>query len=342
MCPTPSQTRGVTAIADIDYMSLFLSGQFIPAGSLEADLDVTIIDDAEDEPNETFEVVLSALVNADAGDLVGVGTITNDDLALTPIHDLQGDGPASPFANRDVLTRGIVTARKTNGIFIQTADGDDDDRPETSEALFVFTGAVPSPTVAVGDEVRVSGRLVEFRSGSATLPGTLTEISGPAIEIVSSGNPLPTALDLATLLPPPDVVVFENREEQFESFEGMLVTTPLMDVVGPTNGFGELYAVISGVARPFRQPGVDISEALPVEAPPTVPRFDSNFERVMLDSDDARFTVTPGNTVDQRFPLNLAAGAPGAPVRVQACPRTARLRVRQLPRRARCLGDRDR
>ena len=74
----------------------------------------------------------------------------------------------------------------------------------------------------------------------------------------------------------------------------MLVTAPSMDVVGPTNGFGELYAIISGVARPFREPGVDISEELPAEAPPAVPRFDSNFERVMLDSDDARFTRDAG------------------------------------------------
>jgi predicted extracellular nuclease len=233
------------------------------------------------------------------------------------IYELQGDGPLSPFVNDDVLTTGIVTARKTNGFFIQTPDGADDGRPETSEGIFVFTSTVPPQAVQVGDEVRVSGRLAEFRSSSAGQPGTLTEITGPTIETLSSGNMLPASLDLALLLPPPDVVVFTSREAQFERYEGMLVSTPLMDVVAPTNGFGELYAVISGVTRPFRQPGVDVTEVLPIEAPPTVPRFDSNFEGVLLDSDDARFTVTPGNTVDQRFPLNLAAGTPAAPVSVQ-------------------------
>ena len=309
------ETRNVSASADIDYVPLFLSGQFIPAGQLSATHQVTILDDSEDEqPNETFEVILSNLVNADAGDFVGLGTITNDDIVQRPIHELQGDGATSPSVNRDVLTRGIVTARKTNGFFIQTPDGDDDDRAETSEALFVFTGTVP--TVAVGDDVRVSGRLVEFRNSTAARPATLTEITGAAVERLSSGNALPTALALASVLPDPDLVLFTNRDEQFERYEGMLVTAASMDVVGPTNGFGELYAVISGVARPFREPGVDVSEALPAEAPPTVPRFDSNFERVMLDSDDGRFTVTPANTVDQRFPLNVAAGAPGAPVQV--------------------------
>ena len=311
------ETRGGTATPDVDFVPLFLSGQFIPAGQLSATHQVTILDDAEDEqPNETFEVVLSNLVNADPGDLVGTGTITNDDVAFRAIHALQGDGAASPFAGRDVLTGGIVTARKTTGFFIQTADDEDDDRPETSDALFVFTGGVPPQTVVVGDEVRVSGRLVEFRGVGAATPGTLTEITGAAVEHVSSGNALPAALDLASLLPPPGVIVYGSREEQFERYEGMLVAAPAMNVVGPTNGFGELYAVIAGVARPFRDPGVDISEALPAEAPSSVPRFDGNFERVMLDSDDARFTVTPENTIAARFPLNVPAGTPASPVRI--------------------------
>ena len=312
-------TQDVTAAADVDYVPLFLSGQVIPAGELSATHTVTILDDSEDEPlNETFEVELSSLVNVDAGDVVGVGTITNDDIALRAIHDLQGPGASSPLANRDVLTRGIVTARKTNGFFIQTPDDDDDGRPETSEGLFVFTGSVPPQSVAIGDEVRISGRLVEFRSSNAATPGTVTEITGPAVERLSSGNPLPAALELATILPNPDDVVFTSREQQFERYEGMLVTAPSMDVVGPTNGFGELQAVLSGVERPFREPGVDVAEALPVAAPPSVPRFDSNFERIMLDSDDGRFSVTPANTIDERFPLNLPVGAPGAPVRVQS------------------------
>jgi predicted extracellular nuclease len=311
------ETRAGTATSDVDYVALFLSGQFIPAGQLSATHAVAILDDAEDEqPNETFDVVLSSLVNVDPGDLAGTGTITNDDVAFRAIHELQGEDAVSPFANRDVLTRGIVTARKTNGFFIQTPDGGGDDRPETSEALFVFTGTVPAQSLVVGDDVRVSGRLVEFRASGAALPGTLTEITGPAMEHVASSQPLPAAIDLASLLPPPGSIVYRSREEQFERYEGMLVAAPSMDVVAPTNGFGELYAVVSGVPRPFREPGVDIGEALPAKAPPAVPRFDGNFERVMLDSDDARFTVTEENAVAERFPLNLPAGAPGSPVRI--------------------------
>ncbi len=160
-----------------------------------------------------------------------------------PIYELQGEEETSAFEDTDVSTTGIVTARKTNGFFLQVPDVEGDGNPLTSDALFVFTGS--APTVAVGDEVRVVGRLVEFRSSTAATPGTLTEITSPIVTILSSGNNLPTALDLAALLSPPDS--FSSRVQQFERYEAMLVTTPTMDVVGPSNTFGELHAVVSGV-----------------------------------------------------------------------------------------------
>ena len=279
-----------------------------PAGTLSnSTAAIRIAGNEDTDHNDTdFEVLAPNPRNS---------SFVPEPLILQPIHELQGEGATSPSAGRNVLTGGIVTARKTNGFFIQTPEGEDDGRPETSEGLFVFTSSVP--TVAVGDDVRVSGRLAEFRSSSAARAATLTEITGPAVEHLSSGHPLPAALALASLLPNPGQVVFTNRDEQFERYEGMLVTAASIDVVGPTNGFGELQAVISELPRPFREAGIDVSEPLPVEAPPSVPRFDSNFERIMLDSDDGRFSVTPANTVDERFPLNLPVGAPGSPVRIE-------------------------
>ena len=225
-----------------------------------------------------------------------------------PIYELQGEEETSAFKDTDVSTTGIVTARKTNGFFLQVPDVEGDGNPLTSDALFVFTGS--APTVAVGDE----GRRRRPPCGvplvvSAATPGTLTEITSPIVTILSSGNTLPTALDLAALLSPPDS--FSSRVQQFERYEAMLVTTPTMDVVGPSNTFGELHAVVSGVARPFREPGVDISKPLPVDAPAGVPRFDGNFERVMLDSDDL---VDAAGV--RRPRLDLPVGTPDAPVRV--------------------------
>ena len=56
------------------------------------------------------------------------------------IHAVQGAGAASPYAGQDVTTTGIVTALKTNGVFIQSPDSAVDADPATSEGLFVFTG----------------------------------------------------------------------------------------------------------------------------------------------------------------------------------------------------------
>ena len=33
--------------------------------------------------------------------------------------------------------------------------------------------------------------------------------------------------------------------------------------VAPTNGFGEIVTVLEGVARPFREPGIEISLPVP-------------------------------------------------------------------------------
>jgi uncharacterized protein len=104
--------------------------------------------------------------------------------------------------------------------------------------------------------------------------------------------------------------------DQFERYEGMLVTTPSMDVVAPSNIFGEFYAVISGNPRPFRERGIDVAEVLPADAPATVDRFDGNFERVMLDSDD--FMIAPATPPVRRPRLDLPAATPLAPVRVMS------------------------
>ena len=299
-------TRDVTAQANVDYVPLVLTSQVIPDGTLQATHTVSLLDDSEDEqPNERFEVVLTDIVSPDAGDTVGLGTIGNDDVPLRTIEELQGDGPVSAFDGRDVVTSGVVTLRKANGFFIQSPDDEADDRPETSNALFVFTSS--TPTVSVGDAVRVAGALDEFRGASAELAGTLTEIVSPAVVTLSTGNPLPAPLDLAAILTAPA----ETREAQLERYEGMLVSVAALDVVAPTNAFGELFGVLPGTARPFREPGVDASQPVPPEAPATVPVFDSNLERIMLDTDDG---LTSEGV--RRPRINVATRGPGAPASV--------------------------
>ena len=75
-------TNGVgTATAGADYTAVSATTITIPAGSLSntADVDVDILEDALDEDDETFEVVLSTPTNATIADGTGVGTIQDND-----------------------------------------------------------------------------------------------------------------------------------------------------------------------------------------------------------------------------------------------------------------------
>lgn len=115
------------------------------------------------------------------------------------IHDIQGATHISPYVGQSVaISPSIVTAIRTGssgGFWMQEPNPDGNDA--TSEGIFVFTAATPS--VAVGDNVSVSGLVAEFRAGLPSLNNlTITEISGPSISVISSGNPLPTPIVIGT------------------------------------------------------------------------------------------------------------------------------------------------
>ena len=241
------------------------------------------------------------------------------------IHEIQGTGATTPYLGIDVTTSGIVTAKKSNGFFLQTAsDGDND--PLTSQALFVFTSSTPA--VSPGDAVIARGTATEFfnlTQVEATLPGD--------VSVQSSGNPVPAALTVTTVMLDPD-----GPADQLEPFEGMRVHADTLISVAPTNGFGETFTVLPGVARPMREPGIEISAPVPPD-PTTgipdccIPRFDENPERIMVDSDGlagaAVISVTSGVTFSNvTGPLDFSFGdykvlpetAPGVSGNISAIP----------------------
>jgi len=224
-----------------------------------------------------------------------------------PIHAIQGNGPTSPHVGELVTVRGIVTGRKTSGFFVQSRDGEQDGDPETSEGLFVYTGATPPADAAVASEVLVTGTVQEYvPSGTSSLP--LTELVSPVVSLVATEQPLPEPVTLTAADTDP-----AGDRGQLERFEGMRVRVDSLTVVGPTDGTviesqarstsnGVFYGVISGVARPFREPGIEVGEVLPADAPCCIPRFDGNPERLRVDSDGlvgaARFEVASGDVLD--------------------------------------------
>lgn len=187
------------------------------------------------------------------------------------IFEIQGSGSASPFANSTVTTEdNIVYAVGPNGFLMQTPDSRDDGDPETSNGIFVFTGAAPA--VAVGDQVDVTGEVVEFFN--------LTEFSNnPQVTVDSMGNPLPTAVALDAETPSPNQ---PQSAVEFERLEGMRVSISVGVVCSGNQGFGSdptAEVFISAGDRCFREPGIEFPGlgGLPV--------WDGNPEVFELDPD---------------------------------------------------------
>jgi hypothetical protein len=222
------------------------------------------------------------------------------------IHDIQGPGATSPFADQVVKTSGIVSARKSNGFFLQVKDSDVDANPSTSEGVFVFTSSAPSALAQVGNEISLIAKVQEFIPAADLNSPPVTELISPsAITVISTGNTLPAAITLTAA-----DTSSTGSVEQLERFEGMRVHVDSLTVSGPTGGTvneanatsssnGIFYGVITGIARPFREPGIENPDPLPAGAPATVTRFDANPERLRVDT-----RGQSGSTV-----LNLTSGA---------------------------------
>jgi predicted extracellular nuclease len=203
--------------------------------------------------------------------------------AITPavaaeIWEIQGSELASPFAGTRVRTSGVVTAVFTDGFFIQAA-GAGDGNAGTSDGLFVFTGR--APTVNVGDEAEVTGRVTEFFN--------MTEIEGAEVIVARTGLPLPARVTLDAARPSPNQPL---PPTDLEPFEGMLVSVVNGTASSPTNEFNEV-SVVAGSRRAFREPGI-LAPGLP-----GLPVWDGNPEIFEVDTD--RFASRPG--------MQIASGA---------------------------------
>jgi predicted extracellular nuclease len=291
-----------------DYSALVNQPGSISSGGSSTTVTVQVNGDMTNEPSETFFVNISNIVGATPGDVQGLGTISNDDATLTPIHTIQGSGSTSPLVSTSVTTSGIVTGTKSNGFFMQEPDATIDADPNTSEGIFVFTSSASPAAAAIGNSVQVTGTVQEFIPSSDPTSPPVTELISPTVVQLSTGNPLPAPISI-TAAETTQASETTNPLDSLEEYEGMRVTVASLTVSGATQGTitepsatvassGVFIGVVTGVARPFREPGIAISDPVPAPNPANVPRFDENPQRIRVDSD-----AQPGTTA-----IDVAAG----------------------------------
>ncbi|MEO8502733.1 MAG: ExeM/NucH family extracellular endonuclease [Acidobacteriota bacterium] len=238
-------TADGTALAPGDYTAKSLTGQTIPAGSSTYTFDVLVNGDTTPETNETFFVNVTNATNAIVTDGQGLGTIVNDD--ITKIHDVQGNGAATPIPGATVTVEGVVTANfqgatKLQGFFLQEEDADLDADPQTSEGIFIFCGGCTT-AVAEGQRVKATGTVSEF-SG-------MTEITASAagsVVVTDAANHLAEVTPAAIALP-----VVGDLNAFYEAREGMLVTftdTLTVSEYFELGRFGQI--VLSQGGRPYQ------------------------------------------------------------------------------------------
>ncbi len=225
----------------------------------------------------------------------------------TPISAIQGEGQISPLADKQVSTVGVVTALVKKGFYIQTPDAAVDKNPKTSEGVYVFTNDALPSDIAVGNLVRVTGTVTEFRSRTARFTLPATQITRPRVETISKGNPLPSPALLTAA-----EIDAKGRIDQMERYEGMRVKVDSLTVTAGTSGRiddkkgiafpdGIFYGVVTGTPRPMREAGIEIITAAGEKLSPNIVTFDMNPENLRFDGngqlDTKQIHVTAGATL---------------------------------------------
>ncbi|HED34224.1 MAG TPA: ExeM/NucH family extracellular endonuclease [Gammaproteobacteria bacterium] len=201
----------------------------------------------------------------------------NPDLVITKIHAIQGQTDTSPLLGQTLTAEAVVvgdfqdTQTGLSGFFLQEEYSDTDDDELTSEGVFVFDNDF-GVSVSIGDIVRVTGDVAEFRG--------LTEITAvSAIEVCATD---------ADIHPVVVKLPFESLVE-LERFEGMLVHLPQKLTVTENFGLGRFgEVVVSSHGRLFTptnvvSPGPD---AIALQA-------ENNLNRLIIDDGNAAQNPDP-------------------------------------------------
>ena len=196
---------------------------------------------------------------------------------VTPIHDIQGSGAASPLVGQSVAIEGVVVgdyqaANQFEGFHVQDEDGDTDANPLTSEGIFVFDDSF-GVDVHAGDHVRVRGSVTEFNDEQ-------TELSGVSLVLVCSTGNSVTAAPVS--LPIPDGSNLERYEGMLVHFDQTMTATEVFNL----GRFGEVS--LSGTGRLFTP------TAITTPGPNAIAQAGlNNRSRIILDDGDGLQNIDP-------------------------------------------------
>ncbi|MGI8982308.1 MAG: Calx-beta domain-containing protein [Pirellulaceae bacterium] len=221
-------TTGGTATADVDYNNInsFVDVVFAP-GTTTQTLAVPTFEDANDEPNETFQLNVLSAINATVADGLAIGTITDDDATpIVSINDVtlfEGNAGTTPFVFTISLTnpssQAITVTYTTNDGTATVADADylDNDGSvtfapgQTSQTVTVLvngdlkfeadetftvtiTGISPGGSAVGGDTSGLGTILNDSGQPSLTVSDATVEEGGNAVFTLTLSNP--TAQDV--------------------------------------------------------------------------------------------------------------------------------------------------
>jgi uncharacterized protein len=159
-------------------------------------------------------------------------------LALSPIHVVQGPGLTSPFASKTVRVRGVVTGRSRKGYFVQDPEGSAD--PLCSDAIFVYS---PRRKARVGVLVELVGVVVDFTRGENGRP--TTQLKPFKTRKLSKRGPRIEPVWLTAEHLPTDA---EGLARYLNGLEGMLVGIPAGSIfAAPSNPFGDYVCAPPGI-----------------------------------------------------------------------------------------------
>ncbi|MDP4625328.1 MAG: glycoside hydrolase family 9 protein [Akkermansiaceae bacterium] len=153
-------TEDVTALADQDYTTASGSLTFA-AGELTKNIAVTILGDAQEEPNETFHIVLNNANGAPINKATAIGTLVNDDfapgLSITGGSVIEGD----PGNNLDLTFTVTLSPPAENPVSVDyasssgTATSGTDFTPVSGILLFnpgETTKTITTPIIGDSDQ----------------------------------------------------------------------------------------------------------------------------------------------------------------------------------------------